>query len=193
MLHCNNSDNEKGYIRVNLQTINGGKNFFVHRLVLYTFSYIALDYLEVNHIDGNPSNNTIENLEYVTRLENAHHASTHNLYISCDNHHKSRFTNFEVHTICKYLEKGYSISKIIMLMGFENSSDMILYISRIRDRVTWRNISCDYSWDIDMIRYKTYRKCDIELMCQYIFVDNYKISHILTMFPNYDHKNLKMY
>jgi hypothetical protein len=33
-----------------------------------------IENLEVNHMDGNPLNNHINNLEIVTRLENARHA-----------------------------------------------------------------------------------------------------------------------
>lgn len=44
----------------------------IHRLVALTF--LGESNLEVNHIDGNKLNNSIDNLEYCTRSENLKHA-----------------------------------------------------------------------------------------------------------------------
>jgi hypothetical protein len=63
-----------GYHRVHL-TINGKrKGYSVHRLV--GFKYIAnpSSKPEINHIDGNKSNNNVSNLEWVTHQENITHA-----------------------------------------------------------------------------------------------------------------------
>lgn len=62
----------KGYLKVNLYNTDGGKTKFVHRLVAETF--LDMQDLEVNHIDGNKENNRVENLEPATRLENVRHS-----------------------------------------------------------------------------------------------------------------------
>lgn len=50
------------------------KTFFIHRLVLLVFKPIENpDNFQVNHIDGNPLNNTLENLEWVTETQNHMH------------------------------------------------------------------------------------------------------------------------
>lgn len=47
----------------------------LHRLVLENFNPISnMNNLFVNHKDGNKSNNNLENLEWVTRSENAKHS-----------------------------------------------------------------------------------------------------------------------
>lgn len=51
-------------------------DLFVHRLVAFAFLGPPADKIawEVHHRDGDPANNRIENLEYVTRSENMRHA-----------------------------------------------------------------------------------------------------------------------
>lgn len=46
----------------------------VHRLVLAAFAGPCPDGLQVNHKNRDPSDNRLENLEYVTALENVRHA-----------------------------------------------------------------------------------------------------------------------
>lgn len=54
---------------------------WVHRLVLESFVGPApTDKHEVNHIDGNPRNNHVSNLEWVTRAENIAHAVANKLH-----------------------------------------------------------------------------------------------------------------
>ena len=61
-----------GYYAINLSTDNGGKMFRVNRLVMLTFYPIPnADEMVVNHLDCNPVNNHISNLEWTTRTGNA--------------------------------------------------------------------------------------------------------------------------
>lgn len=69
------SKNNAGYFRIGLYT-NGKAIFkFVHRMVLETFLPCEnMENLQVNHKDGNKENNTLNNLEWVTRSENLKHS-----------------------------------------------------------------------------------------------------------------------
>lgn len=63
-----------GYMRVALYKNKKPKDFLVHRLVAIAFCRRRNDQNYVNHIDGNPSNNDANNLEWCTSMENVHHA-----------------------------------------------------------------------------------------------------------------------
>ncbi len=64
----------KGYRFVSLYDESGDRQHYVHRLVARAFIGPCPDGHEVNHIDGDKSNNCVENLEYVTRAGNMAHA-----------------------------------------------------------------------------------------------------------------------
>lgn len=57
-----------------LQCYLSKKEYYVHRLVACMFIDNPDNKEEVNHIDGNTRNNSVENLEWVTKSENATHS-----------------------------------------------------------------------------------------------------------------------
>jgi hypothetical protein len=63
-----------GYLQVGLRKHNQRKWVGVHRLVAIHFIDNPENKPQVNHIDGNKQNNTVENLEWVTQEENQQHA-----------------------------------------------------------------------------------------------------------------------
>lgn len=76
--------NHKGY-RV-IRVVDSGKKITksVHRLVANAFLPIVYGKNQVNHKDGNKSNNNIENLEWCTNQENQLHA----IRLGLNNHSK---------------------------------------------------------------------------------------------------------
>lgn len=67
--------NYKGYGRVALINHYKRKEFCVHRLVAKCFIENKYHKPQVNHIDGNKTNNNVNNLEWVTAKENCIHRS----------------------------------------------------------------------------------------------------------------------
>ncbi|MCK9370513.1 HNH endonuclease [Candidatus Dojkabacteria bacterium] len=72
-----------GYLTVSIGEFPEQPNYFIHRLVAITFIPNPENKPFVNHKDGNKLNHSIENLEWVTRLENVRHAFRTGLYDSC--------------------------------------------------------------------------------------------------------------
>ena len=63
-----------GYYKVELYKNGKSKMYYVHRLVAMTFIPNPENKPQVNHIDGDKSNNSVSNLEWATSKENLHHA-----------------------------------------------------------------------------------------------------------------------
>ena len=66
--------NTRGYLCLTLRRDNKQVPQMVHRLVAEAFLGGLHPGLDVNHIDGDKTNNCIENLEWCTREENVRHA-----------------------------------------------------------------------------------------------------------------------
>ena len=67
-------DNGRGYKQVFFCSNYIKSMRYVHRLVAEVFIPNPQNKPEVNHKDGDKSNNNVDNLEWVTRLENVRHA-----------------------------------------------------------------------------------------------------------------------
>jgi hypothetical protein len=66
--------NPSGYYHVALHQKGHQKSYLIHRLVFVAFCGPIPDGYEINHKDGEKSNNSPYNLEVVTRSENERHA-----------------------------------------------------------------------------------------------------------------------
>ena len=88
-----------GYLRVVLCKDFKKKNRMVHVLVAQAFIPNPESKRQVNHIDGNKTNNHVSNLEWVTPAENIHHAFETGLRKSGCEHFRAKLTAEQVREI----------------------------------------------------------------------------------------------
>lgn len=72
--HIMKTNSKDEYVSVSLCKDGCVYSAVVHRLVATAFIPNPENKPQVNHIDGNKHNNAVENLEWVTDVENKHHA-----------------------------------------------------------------------------------------------------------------------
>lgn len=153
------NDNGHGYKYVTMSNGSLRVREYVHRLVAKTFLPDNFHGLEVNHIDGDKSNNNVNNLEWVTRDENKEHAylkglsngnSTDVSYIQAnmiiDLVKTGRYTNGD---ICE----AFKISKTA-LTKLKKSDDEIR--DKMEDIKNKRKSRGDLCWVYDKSSGKTY-------------------------------------
>lgn len=59
-----------GYYKVNLYNQYGSKSFFIHRLVAIAFIPNYTGFKQVNHVDDDKTNNSVDNLYWGTQSQN---------------------------------------------------------------------------------------------------------------------------
>jgi hypothetical protein len=110
-----NAHNELGYCIVQLCKDGVPKKTRVHRLVARAFIPNPEEKPYVNHLDGNPSNNTAQNLEWCTQKENIQHAYATGLYPPM-----GKLTREQVEYIKKkYVPYRYSAQKLADEIGVD--------------------------------------------------------------------------
>lgn len=109
------SPNEKGYLQLVLCKEGIYKTFRIHRLVAENFIPNPENKPQVNHIDGDKSNNHISNLEWATASENVLHS-----YRKLA--HKGGFIKNSKAVACSNGKVYDSIKEAAMILGlFRNS------------------------------------------------------------------------
>lgn len=99
--------NHKGYLRVELSRCAVSELRSIHRLVMDAFNPNEGD-LQINHIDGDKTNNRLENLEWCTGSDNVLHAFSLGLRESKigEEHWNCKLTDEDVKEIKKIYVKG---------------------------------------------------------------------------------------
>lgn len=130
-------NSKKGYPSVRL-IINGkGTTKVVHRLVAQTFIPNPDNHPQVNHIDGNKENNSVENLEWCTNDYNMKHSWEIGLRKSLKGEEigTSKLLKHEVVEIYESKESSYELAKKYDIN--------ISTVNLIRSGKTWSHITKD--------------------------------------------------
>ena len=112
-----------GYCRCSVQKLDGTwTSQPVHRLVAKAFISNVENKQAVNHIDGNRTNNKVENLEWVTPKENVIHSFKFGVRKKCKQvPKKTILTDFQISQIDK-LREFYTLNQIAKLFNIEYQS-----------------------------------------------------------------------
>lgn len=128
-----------GYRKVILYKNKTKRTFLIHRIVASEFIENLNNKNQVNHIDGNKTNNHFSNLEWVTALENTRHAI--NLGIFCKYYNKNgkitkKFLTIKnVINIRKMIKNGLK-QKIIAKKYNINQAT----VSKIKNKKRWDHV-----------------------------------------------------
>ena len=130
--------NAYGYPAVSYWNGQGTRSKCIHRILGITFLPNPDRKPEINHMDGNVLNNSLGNLEWVTRAENMKHAvETGLINNKGENHGMSKLTPTDITEIRGLLDDGDLLQREIGdLFGVTRSN-----ISHIKCRKSWDHIT----------------------------------------------------
>lgn len=132
--------NGKGYLFVNLVDIKGKRTTaFIHRIVAENFlSKNGMN--EVNHINCNSRDNSVENLEWCTHKQNMEHAAKNKLMVSTvgpgEKSHANKLTETMVKEIKIRILSGEPLIKIC-----KDYPVTVSAIKNIKNGNTWRFVT----------------------------------------------------
>lgn len=126
----------RGYVRVRLSFKNRTQKFQVHRLVALGFIPNPQNKPQINHINGNKSNNIYTNLEWCTESENMIHAFKTGLQsLSGEKNNQSKLRESEVREIKELLLAGVYHKDIALKYNMSRRC-----ITDINLKKTWCNV-----------------------------------------------------
>jgi hypothetical protein len=106
MILYSGSKSQDGYLIICFSRPEYTRSWAIHTLIAQTF--IGLSSLTVNHKDGNKENNSVDNLEYLSRADNVRHAVATGLRKNrSTNVHNSNFDEFKVLAVATYHNAGF--------------------------------------------------------------------------------------
>lgn len=144
------SYSEKGYAMVSLASTGKRRQITkkLHRLVAYSFlSKEKFDYMTVNHINGDKTDNSILNLEYVSFDYNIRHSYNTGLNTPRKGslNGMNKFTEQDIERTCELLTTtNLSAPKILKQMESEGRDISIHIIHDLKRGKVWKHISKEY-------------------------------------------------
>lgn len=104
-----------GYMAVQTKTEGKRATLYIHRLVAQAFIPRPPHCNEINHLDGNKKNNSLQNLEWTTHSANLKHAHATGLF-------KNTMSANEALALKELLARGISVSEAARRFGLAKST-----------------------------------------------------------------------
>lgn len=119
-----------GYYKIALWKNGRYRHFLVHRIIAIHFIQNPQNKKFVNHKDGNKLNNSIDNLEWMTRKENHSHAAKSGLMSHGTDRHNAKLNP----SIAKQIrESSLSCSELSVIWGINER-----HVRKIKNNEIWR-------------------------------------------------------
>ena len=170
--------NKNGYYSVGLSTRYGYKTIGVHRLVMLVFDYNHnYQNLQVNHIDANPSNNNLANLEWTTPKENTDHAMLYGLHkMNGTDNPNNKLTEEQVKEICELIQSGkYHDTEIAKMYNISYAT-----VTDIHNGNIWVKVSSKY--DLSYKKPIKLTEKEVREICKMLETGNYFTTEIARKF-----------
>ncbi len=120
-----------GYYMVSFSYNSKSKPKRVHRLIAATYINNIYNYKSINHIDGDKLNNSINNLEWCTHLQNMQHAFKTGLANNTGvNNGMAKLNNEKVFKIKSLLQTGLSQQKIADKFNVSRSCILKIHLKK---------------------------------------------------------------
>lgn len=123
------------YLSVSLCISAIEKSFLIHYLVMLTFAGPRPAGYEINHQDGDKSNNSFANLEYVTTSQNKYHAFANGLSPKGSAHKNAKLNETAVREIRQLIAEGFAEQQIAGRYGVTRN-----VIWRIKHGKGWKHV-----------------------------------------------------
>lgn len=126
-----------GYLRCHFWVNGKSKKFLLHILITKAFGVFE-DGKEINHIDGDKSNNSIANLEACTRSQNMKHAFKMGLLKPRrgELNGLSKYTEHHVRGVLAMRELGFQRSKTVEILNLPLS-----FVKGVLYKKCWTHVS----------------------------------------------------
>ena len=164
----------KGYFYVTLHSNHKERKFTIHRLIAEAFIPKINGFNQVNHINGNKKDNSVENLEWCNQRLNYNHGMQKFLYSHNENHYFAKLTNEQVKTIPTLFKIGFTRTTISRILNVNVSS-----IEAIEKGISYRELGLDFS-NIKIIKYKDLPNIKIPIDVWNIFKDNTVLNTLIS-------------
>src|SRR5262245_55590749 len=128
--------NKYGHLGVMLYDMAGrGKFRSIHRLVLLTFVGPCPEGSECRHLNGNRTDNRLENLAWGTHAENGADMARHGTAICGSRHARAKLREADIPDVRRLKAAGFSAPAIAELFGIS-----VRTVYQITTRTTWKHV-----------------------------------------------------